>query len=142
MTQCGNIVKRFRINTSAINVDCTDDTCALTVCQCQTNISNIFKCIDEKMKPTLDTIKCKVFGKKKKLQPKKAKVKCVVKSGEQGKHGLSLESAFQNKAFFFEIEEIPIFEILETLIPIFLQVKKIRGLTFFIDHEKPAALLF
>ena len=34
------------------------------------------------MKPTLDTIKCKVFGKKKKLQPKKAKVKCVVKSGE------------------------------------------------------------
>ena len=39
------------------------------------------------MKPTLDTIRCKVIGKKKKLQPKKAKVKCVVKSGEQGKHG-------------------------------------------------------
>ena len=41
------------------------------------------------MKPTLDTIKCKVIGNKKKLQPKKAKVKCVVKSGEQGKKGSS-----------------------------------------------------
>jgi len=70
MTQCGNIVKRFRIDTSAINVDCNNDNCDLT-------------CIDEKMKPTLDTIKCKVLGKKKKLQPKKAKVKCVVKSGTQ-----------------------------------------------------------
>lgn len=88
MTQCGNIVKRFRIDTSAINVDCNNDNCDLTVCLFTRACFLHFKCIDEKMKPTLDTIKCKVFGKKKKLQPKKAKVKCVVKSGTQGKKGL------------------------------------------------------
>ncbi|CAG5102807.1 Oidioi.mRNA.OKI2018_I69.chr1.g476.t1.cds [Oikopleura dioica] len=79
MTQCGNIVKKFRLDTSALSVDCKNDVCQLS-------------CIDENMRPTLDKISCRVQGKKKKTMPKKAKVKCVVKQNSQAMRHVGSEA--------------------------------------------------
>merc|ERR1712203_510237 len=97
-TNCGNVIKKYRLDTSVMEVDCVMNA-GKTVNSCNIN------CLDEEKAPTLEKIRClrkSVRSKKWKFAPKKAKVLCKLPvKGKKGGTQINPSEPYDPITFIF-----------------------------------------
>lgn len=72
-TNCGNVIKKFKLDTSQMDVDCNEKSATQGSCD--------IICKDKSMQPTLASVRClrkNIKSKKWKFAPKKAKIACKI----------------------------------------------------------------
>ena len=75
-TRCGNAFSYFKIDPTAMKIDCDQTSNGGSTCN--------VKCLDKKFKPTQEVVKCIPRKRRGKFAPKKANIRCTIPASQNG----------------------------------------------------------